>query len=254
MGFFYPDRKGFKFCKLRNMLNCIIVDRQPQQTLMLKNYIKKLPVLEFAGSFTDPREALVFLKNNQVDLIFMDIRKTIQSSSPEFQLFQQNVLVILMSVNRKFAMDAIENNAVDFLVKPLLFEKLYNAAEKAYKIKYPTTNSGTPSSLKGGYIFIKEGTRLVRIELDDIYYIMGLKNYVSIYTKSQRIVSLLTLKEIEEILPLHRFARVHRSYFVALDKIISVEKQQILMKDKVIPIGNLFLSSFLKKLVNKSNI
>ncbi len=111
-----------------------------------------------------------------------------------------------------------------------------------------------PSSIKGGYIFIKEGTRLVRIELDDIYYIMGLKNYVSIYTKSQRIVSLLTMKEMEEILPSHRFARVHRSYFVALDKIISVEKQQILMKDKVIPIGNLFLSSFMKKLVNRSNI
>jgi DNA-binding LytR/AlgR family response regulator len=236
------------------MLNCIIVDSQPQPTQALKNYIKKLPILEFAGSFTDTRDALVFLKNNAVDLVFLDIRKPIQNTSPEFNLFQQNVLVILMSNNRKFAMDAIENNAVDFLVKPLLFERLYNAAEKAYKIKFPTINSGSASAIKGGYIFIKEGTRLVRVELDDIYYIMGLKNYVSIYTKSQRIVSLLTMKEIEEILPSHRFARVHRSYFVALDKIISVEKQQILMKDKVIPIGNLFLSSFMKKLVNRSNI
>ena len=236
------------------MLNCIIIDSQPRNVQVLKNYIKKLPILEFAGSFTDAREALVFLKTNPVDLIFMDIHKTIQSSSPEFQLFQQKVMVILMSANRKFAIDAIENNAVDFLVKPLLFERLYNAAEKAYKIKFPTIHSGSLSSIKGGYIFIKEGTRLVRIELDDIYYIMGLKNYVSIYTKSQRIVSLLTMKEIEEILPSHRFARVHRSYFIALDKIISVEKQQILMKDKVIPIGNLFLSSFMKKLVNRSNI
>jgi DNA-binding LytR/AlgR family response regulator len=236
------------------MLNCIIVDSQPKQTQALKNYIKKLPMLEFAGSFPDPREALVFLKNNTVDLIFVDIRKTIHNNSPEFQLFQQNVMVILMSANRKFAIDAIENNAVDFLVKPLLFAKLYNAAEKAYKIKFTTTNSGASSSIKGGYIFIKEGTRLVRIELDDIFYVMGLKNYVSIYTKSQRIVSLLTMKEIEEILPSHRFARVHRSYFVALDKIISVEKQQILMKDKVIPVGNLFLSSFMKKLMNRSNI
>ena len=184
----------------------------------------------------------------------MDIHKTIQNSSPEFQLFQQNAMVILMAANRKFAIDAIENNAVDFLVKPLLFERIYNAAEKAYKIKFPTIHSAQPSSIKGGYIFIKEGTRLVRIELDDIYYVMGLKNYVSFYTKSQRIVSLLTMKEIEEILPSHRFARVHRSYFIALDKIISVEKQQILMKDKVIPIGNLFLSSFMKKLVNRSNI
>jgi len=110
-----------------------------------------------------------------------------------------------------------------------------------------------PLSLKGGYIFIKEGTRLLRVELDDIYYIMGLKNYVSILTKSLRIVSLMTMKEMEDLLPSHRFIRVHRSYFVAMDKIISVEKQQIHMKDKIIPIGNIYLPLFMKRLAKISN-
>jgi DNA-binding LytR/AlgR family response regulator len=103
---------------------------------------------------------------------------------------------------------------------------------------------------KGGYIFIKESTRYVRVELDDIYYVTGLKNYVSIQTKSQRIVTLQTMKEMEKLLPPQRFSRVHRSYFVAVDKIAFVEKQQIHLKDKTIPIGQLYLPAFMKKLNN----
>jgi DNA-binding LytR/AlgR family response regulator len=108
--------------------------------------------------------------------------------------------------------------------------------------------------LKGGYIFIKESTRLLRLDLDDIYFVMGLKNYVSIFTKSQRIVSLMTMKQIEEILPSNRFVRVHRSYFVALDKIISVEKQQIHVKDKAIPIGNAYLPLFMKRVLKNNHM
>jgi DNA-binding LytR/AlgR family response regulator len=237
-------------------MKCIIVDSQPQAVQVLKNYIKKIPFLEFTGSFADPREAGVFLKNNAVDLIFLDIKKSPQAGSPSYNIFKLPSMVILTSSNRKFAYDAFENRAVDFLVKPLLFERLYVAAEKAYKLSYPIENTnllkGQPN-LKGGYVFIKEGTRLLRLELDDIYYIMGLKNYVSIIMKSQRIVSLMTMKEIEELLPPHRFIRVHRSYFVALDKIVSVEKQQIHIKDKVIPIGNIYLPLFMKKLLKNTS-
>jgi DNA-binding LytR/AlgR family response regulator len=166
---------------------------------------------------------------------------------------RQTASVILISSNRKFALDGFDHEVVDFLVKPLSFDRFYKAVEKAYKIKslsYQGNYFHPPEPLKGGYIFIKEGTRLLRVELDDIYYVMGLKNYVSILTKSHRIVSLQTMKQIEELLPAHRFIRVHRSYFVALDKIISVEKQQIQMKDKLIPIGNIYLPLFMKKLLN----
>jgi DNA-binding LytR/AlgR family response regulator len=165
-------------------------------------------------------------------------------------------MVILTSANRNLALEGFENNVVDFLVKPVLFDRFYRAAEKAYKIKKSAEQGKQhPESapLKGGYIFIKESTRLVRVELDDIYYVMGLKNYVSILTKSHRIVSLQTMKQMEELLPSHRFIRVHRSYFVAIDKIISVEKQQVHVKDKVIPIGSIYLSHFMKKLLKISN-
>jgi DNA-binding LytR/AlgR family response regulator len=233
------------------MLKCIIVDDQLQAAQALRNLIKKNSSLELAGSFTNARSAMEFLDDHPVDLIFFDIKKSISAGSHPLDIFQQNALVILMSSNRKFALDAFDRGVVDFLVKPLLFERFCKAVEKACKIK-SLSNPGKIipplAPLKGGYIFIKESTRLLRIDLDDIYYVMGLKNYVSILTKSHRIVSLQTMKQIEELLPAHRFIRVHRSYFVAMDKIICVEKQQIQMKDKLIPIGNIYLPLFMKKL------
>jgi DNA-binding LytR/AlgR family response regulator len=237
------------------MLKCVIIDDQPQAVQVLKNYIKRTPFLEFSGAFPDAKSAVVSLKNNPADLIFLDIRKSLQSDHASAGIFLQNALVILMSANRKFAFDAFEHRAVDFLVKPLLFERFHMAAERAHKMKFPPVANEVKKNpaLKGGYIFIKEGTRLLRIELDDIYYIMGLKNYVSIVTKALRIVSLMTMKEMENLLPSHRFIRVHRSYFVAMDKIISVEKQQIHVKDRIIPIGNIYLPQFTKRLAKISN-
>ena len=238
------------------MLKCIIVVEQTQTVQALKNHIRKIPFLELAGSFVDPKEALVFLKSKPADLVFFEIRSSPQSDKTQIRVFQLHALVVLISSNKKLAYEAIEYNVADFLLKPLSNERFLIAAEKAYKIKYPaesrkpTTDS---AQLKGGYIFIKESTRLVRLELDDIYYVMALKNYVSIMTKSHRIVSLQTMKQMEELLPGRRFIRVHRSYFVALDKIISVEKQQIHIKDKAIPIGNNYLPQFMKKIARMGN-
>lgn len=238
------------------MLKCIIVDDQLQSVQVLRNYIKKISFLEFAGSFTNVKSAMEFLDNHPVELIFLDIKRPITPGTHQTDIFHHTALVILISAQRKFALDGFDYGVVDFLMKPVLYERFYKAAEKAHKIKslsYRGKFIQPATPLKGGYIFIKEATRLVRVELDDIYYVMGLKNYVSILTKSHRIVSLQTMKQIEELLPANRFIRVHRSYFVAMDKIISVEKQQIQMKDKLIPIGNVYLPHFMKKLLGSGS-
>ena len=238
------------------MLSCIIVDDQAQSVQTLKNYIKKIPFLELTGIFSDPQAALLSLKKNPADLVIADIRKPILNTSPLLPIFYLNNLVILLSANGRYALDGFERGATDYILKPVLFERFYRAAEKAYKLKNPPEKARSASQAlpaKGGYIFIKESTRLIRVELDDIYYVMGLKNYVSIQTKAHRIVSLQTMKQMEDLLPGHRFIRVHRSYFVAMDKIISVEKQQIHIKDKMIPVGNIYLSLFMKRLGKMSN-
>jgi len=237
-------------------LKCIIVDDQIQSVTLLKNHIRKIPFLEYTGSFDDAKDALVFIKNKAVDLVLYNLRKSVQTDIAHVGIFQIHALVVLISSNKNLAFEAYEHNVVAFILQPVLFEKFNRAAEKAYKIKLVAghiKSVADSAPLKGGYIFIKESTRLVRLELDDIYYVMALKNYVSIMTKSHRIVSLQTMKQMEELLPSHRFIRVHRSYFVAFDKIISVEKQQIHIKDKVIPIGNLYLPPFMKKIAKISN-
>lgn len=238
------------------MLKCIIVNELAQATQQLKTYINNIPFLEFAGSFNDPKAALASMKKKPADLVILHIRRQEQTAPPFIQVFQMNAMVILTSANKELALAGFENDAVDFLVKPVLFERFYRAAEKVYKRKYPQEQvkpNPEKSTMNGGFIFVKDSTRLVRIDLDDILYVMGLKNYVCIQTKSHRFTSLLAMKQIEELLPPHRFIRVHRSYFVALDKIVSVEKQQIQLRDKLIPIGNAYLSAFMKKLTKMSN-
>jgi DNA-binding LytR/AlgR family response regulator len=238
------------------MLKCIIVSDQPQSTQLLKNYIKKVPFLTLLGTFPDSRSALVSQENNHAELILLDVSKAQQTRSLFNAFFRHDTMIILTSSNRRLALDGFDHGAIDFLMKPILLDRFHRAVEKAYKLKFAPSHAKSASQiipLKGGYIFIKESTRLLRVELDDIYYVMGLKNYVSILTKTQRIVSLQTMKQMEELLPSHRFIRVHRSYFVALDKIISVEKQQIQVKDKVIPIGNAYLPSFMKRLTKRTN-
>jgi DNA-binding LytR/AlgR family response regulator len=238
------------------MLKCIIVGDRPQDIQLLKNHIKKVPFLALVGVFPDSKSALISLENNHADLVFLDIGKSLQRKNNSISVFQHNAMTILISSDRKLALDGFDLGVVDFLLKPILFERFHRAAEKAYKMKIPPSRTKSISHiepLKGGYIFIKESTRLLRVELDDIYYVMGLKNYVSILTKTQRIVSLQTMKQMEELLPSHRFIRVHRSYFVAIDKIISVEKQQIQVKDKVIPVGSAYLAAFMKKLTKIPN-
>jgi DNA-binding LytR/AlgR family response regulator len=234
------------------MLTCIIVEEQAPSAHTLKSYIKKIPFLQLGGVYADPKEALLSFNKNPADLVLLDIRKPIHPGSSLLPFFHLKALVILLSNSSRYARDGYEHGAIDYLMKPVLFERFYRAAEKADKIINSPESArmiSQPPALKGGYIFIKESTRLIRVELDDIFYVMGLKNYVSIVTKSHRIVSLHTMKQIEELLPGHRFVRVHRSYFVALDKIISVEKQQIHVKDKNIPIGNIYLTSFMKRLL-----
>jgi len=237
-------------------LKCIIVDDESRDVNALRSHIRKTPFLKLAGAFSDPEIALEFLKDHPADLVFLHIRRADRHSKTILPLFHEQAAVILMSADRKLASDGYEAGVSDFMVKPFTFSRFQAVMERLQKPASPSRVSeisGSAPVSRGGYIFIKESTRLLRVELDDIFYVAGLKNYVSVYTKSQRIVSLQTMKQMESILPPHRFARVHRSYFVAFDKIISVEKQQIRLRDKTIPIGNIYYTAFMKKLMKMGN-
>jgi len=233
------------------MLQCMVIDDEPLAIQLLVNHISKVPFLQLAGTFNNPMEALLHINTNQVDLIFLDIQMPQLNGVQFMQLLQNRAQVIVSSAYDKYAIDGFEHNVTDYLIKPIAFERFYKAVEKAYNLKNPGQKAEQPKEAypaTGGYIFVKVETKMVRVELDDILYIEGLKNYVSIQTKTQRIITLQVMKQLEEVLPPNRFIRVHKSYIIALDKITSIERQEITIKDRIIPIGITYQEPFFKLL------
>jgi len=233
------------------MLKCIVIDDEPLAIKLLEDHISRVPFLELTSSFTNPMEALIGFNSNPVDLIFLDIQMPQLNGVQFMQLLSNRAMVIITSAYQEYAIEGFEHNVVDYLLKPVPFERFYKGVEKAYNLKNPSQKLDRSQEMHpstGGYIFIKVETKMVRVELDDILYIEGLKNYVSLYTKAQRIVTLQVMKQLEEVLPPNRFVRVHKSYIVALDKINSIERQEITIKDRVIPIGNTYQEHFFKLL------
>jgi len=236
------------------MLKCMVIDDEPLAIQLLANHISKVSFLEMINTFNNPMEGLISFNSNPADLIFLDIQMPQLTGIQFMKLLQNRAQVIITSAYEEYAIDGFEHNVTDYLLKPISFERFYKAVEKAYNLKNPSHKLESTQDLypaTGGYIFVKVETKMVRVELDDILFIEGLKNYVSIYTKTQRIVTLQVMKQLEEILPANRFVRVHKSYIVALDKINSIERQEIYIKDRVIPIGITYQEQFFKLLESK---
>ena len=236
------------------MLRCMVIDDEPLAISLLQDHISKISFLELAGVYSNPLEALLSFNSKPVDLIFLDIQMPQLNGVQFMELLQNRAEVIITSAYQEYAIEGFEHNVIDYLLKPIAFERFYRSVEKAYNQKHPAVQlpkSPEVHPLTGGYIFVKVETKMVRVELDDIMYVEGLKNYVSIYTKTQRIISLQVMKQLEEVLPSNRFVRVHKSYIVALDKINSIERQEITIKDQIIPIGNTYQEHFFKLLESR---
>jgi DNA-binding LytR/AlgR family response regulator len=233
------------------MLKCLVIDDEPLAIQLLANHISKVSFLELLSSFTNPMEALISFNSSPADLIFLDIQMPQLTGIQFMKLLQNRAQVVITSAYEEYAIDGFEHNVTDYLLKPISFERFYKAVEKAYNLKNPSHKLDQKQDLypsTGGYIFVKVETKMVRVELDDILFIEGLKNYVSIYTKAQRIVTLQVMKQLEEILPPNRFVRVHKSYIIAIDKINSIERQEIYINERITPIGITYQETFFKML------
>ena len=236
------------------MLKCMVIDDEHLAIQLLENHISKVPFLHLESTFKNPLDALISINTNPVDLIFLDIQMPQLNGVQFMKLLQNRAQVIITSAYQEYAIDGFEHNVVDYLLKPISFERFFKAAEKAHNLKNPSQKLERAPELypaTGGYIFIKVETKTVRVELDEILFIEGLKNYVSIQTKNKKIITLQVMKQLEEILPPNRFVRVHKSYIVALDKINSVERQEITIGDRIIPIGITYQEHFSKLLEMK---
>lgn len=231
------------------MIKCIIVDDKPLAIDILKHYIEKVPFLELTFSTTNPLEGLEKIIAEEVDLVFLDIQMPELTGLQFIKIIKDRCLVIFTTAYAEYAVEGFENDAVDYLLKPISFERFYKAAEKAqFVLKALKNNNKQPIKLaqeaEKNHIFVKTEYKLVRINTAEIIYIEGMQNYVIIYTAKEKIISLQTMKKTEEQLPSSQFVRIHKSYIVAINKINSIERNRIQIADQNIALGDTFRDAF----------
>ncbi|TKC00838.1 LytR/AlgR family response regulator transcription factor [Pedobacter cryophilus] len=242
------------------MIKCLVVDDEPLAIDILEDYISKIPFLSLVKSYQNPIEALSAVQEGDIDLVFLDVQMPELTGIQFLKIANGKCKVILTTAYSQYALDGYELNVVDYLLKPIAFDRFYKAAQKAKELLCSTpaqatvieTQVAAPIPVAHNFIFVKTEYKIQKIYLDDILFIEGLKDYISIYTQKERIITLQSMKKIDEALPDHLFVRVHKSYIVALDKIESIERSRIFIKDKVIPIGDTHRDYFFKMIEDKN--
>jgi two-component system, LytTR family, response regulator len=225
------------------MIRCVIVDDKPLAIDILVAYIGKVPWLGLVFTSEKPLEALEYMRSNKVDLLFADIQMPDLNGLELTRLTGGKIPVILTTAYANYALDGYALDVVDYLLKPIPFDRFYQAVEKV------RTRMTAPAESIPGSIFVKTEYKIQRVDLEDILYIEARQNYIAIETGTQgRIMSLQHIKDVEERLPVALFARVHKSFIVALQKIDTIERSTIFIGKAAIPIGDSYRDNLFKRL------
>lgn len=220
-------------------IQCIVVDDEPLAVQVIEGFIAKMPELQLQRSFSNPLEALAYLKQEPaVRLVFLDIQMPELTGVEFMQLLQNQVDVVIISAYDEYALEGFQYEATDYLLKPVSFERFVKAVQKVINKQKDI------SLVQNEFIFIRTDKRIVRVNLSEILFIEALRNYVAIQTTTQKILTLQNLRGIEEILPPQKFIRVHKSFITAIDKIDSVERQRIFIGTHTVPIGDTYVKQF----------
>ncbi len=237
-------------------MNCIIVDDEVLARELLTDYIHKTPNLNLVGDFSEPLSAKAFLSKNEVDLLFLDIQMPNLTGIEFLKILDPKPMVILTTAYQEYALESYELAVMDYLVKPISFERFFKAVNKSqdfFELKQKNHHAvqlspSTPPPSNESYFFVKADGKIVKVCYDEIQYIEGFREYVRIYTDESNIITLLSLSKLEEILPPTQFFRVHKSYIINLDKINAVEGDFITMGKKDIPISRRNKKEFVEQL------
>ncbi|MGA9649486.1 MULTISPECIES: LytR/AlgR family response regulator transcription factor [Pedobacter] len=231
------------------MIRCLAVDDESYASDIIAAFINKTPFLTLVGTTTNAFEALNLVQNGQVDLVFLDIQMPELTGIQFLKICGDKCKVILTTAYPEYALDGFDLDVVDYLLKPISYERFYKAAQKAQQIIAPAQNEvvNQPATTND-FIFIKGDTKnkFIKVNYNEILYIEGLKNYVSVYTANQRIVTYQALRELETQLPQPPFYRVHKSYIVSLEKIKMIDGNTLYIGDQSIPIGDTYKEDFFK--------
>jgi two-component system LytT family response regulator len=241
------------------MIRCLVVDDEPLALHILEDYISKMPFLQLVKATTNPIEALQLVQEGSIDLVFLDVQMPELTGIQFLRIANGKAKVILTTAYPQYALEGYELDVIDYLLKPIAFDRFFKSVQKAQGIIQPSTKtevkaeSAPKSDFLSDFIFVKTEHKIQKVYLNDILFIEGLKDYISIFTPAERIITLQNMKKMEDALPERHFIRVHKSYIVSLNKIDSIERSRIFIRDKIIPVGDTYREEFFK-IVDGKNI
>ncbi len=228
-------------------LNCWIVDDEPLALELLSSYVSRTPFLNLTGKYSSAVKAMEDLSKDEVNVIFLDIQMPEVNGMEFAQMIDENTRIIFTTAFSEYALDGYRVNALDYLLKPFSYSDFLNAAKRALKwYEMKMSAQENKENISDG-IFVRADYKLVHILYDDILFIEGLKDYIKIYTVKEKrpIITLMSLKSMEEELPENRFIRVHRSYIISRSRISSIDKNRILILEHQVPIGETYRKGFM---------
>lgn len=244
-------------------MNCIAVDDEVLALKKIRRYAEKIDYLNLMGTFDNALSTFSFLRENKIDLIFLDIQMDEFTGIQLLETLKDPPYVILTTAFDEYALKAYELDVMDYLLKPIPFERFVKAVEKVYArfLKdsqlqtrpLQRADNGTIQAEKADYTFVKSGNKTVKMYFNKILYIEGMRDYLQIHTEDAKIMTLLNFKTIQDLLDPQKFIRVHKSYIVAIDKIDYIENNAIKIRDKLIPVSSSYKIAF-NSLLSKKNI
>ncbi|HVI45029.1 MAG TPA: LytTR family DNA-binding domain-containing protein [Chitinophaga sp.] len=232
-----------------NRFSCIIVDDEPLARQLVEAYIGKVPFLELKGSFAGAMDALLFMKQHPVHLLFLDIQMPDINGLQLLKSLQLDIKTIIITAYAEYAVEGFDLDVTDYLLKPVRFERFLKAVNKFHTqetVEKPTAKEEPNPS--DNVIFVKADYKTVKINIPDITYIESLREYIAIHTRNSKTLTLQSMKRMEEILPKDRFIRIHKSYLVAITQIDTVMKNMLRINGVDLPIGETYRAAFLAML------
>ena len=243
-------------------MNCIAVDDEVLALKKIRRYAEKIDYLNLMGTFDNALSTFSFLRENHIDLIFLDIQMDEFTGIQLLETIKDPPYVILTTAYDEYALKAYELDVMDYLLKPIPFERFVKAVEKVYarflkdvQLQNRPTRIETPALQpeKPEYTFIKSGNKTIKMYFNKILYIEGMRDYLQVHTEDSKFMTLLNFKTIQDLLDPQKFIRVHKSYIVAIDKIDYIENNAIKIRDKLIPVSSSYKIAF-NSLLSRKNI
>ncbi|WP_158961752.1 LytR/AlgR family response regulator transcription factor [Myroides fluvii] len=235
-----------------NPIRCFILDDEPLAISLLTEYTKNIPHLELVGASTSAIEALQVLTVEPIDLLFIDIQMPQLTGLQIMDILGDKTKYIITSAYSEYAIKGYEYQVLDYLLKPISFERFYKSIQKAKDYFHPQALP-TPIPKETGdanFLFVKTDGKLIKIFLKDLLFVEGLKDYLCLHLKQEKIIILDTFTELEKRLPATDFMRVHKSYAVRLDQIDTIERNRLFIGNQIIPVGKTYIEQFQRWIKN----